>query len=75
MDYEAIDREMTNELYRDSVWVCHRCGGTRPVENWRNFTSQNIPDEPCKLCGHYLEHGIVSNDGSGRVGLWFPRDE
>lgn len=70
MDYDDVDRSMTNELYRASVWACPVCGATRPVREWRNFTSQSPPREPCKLCGHLLEHGILTSD-DGKVGFWF----
>lgn len=71
--YDEIDREMTNELYRSSVWICPLCKATRPIEDWKNFTSQRPPIKPCRLCGCGLQHGIMNDDGN--VGLWFPRED
>jgi len=74
MDYDAIDKAMTNKLYRQGIWLCPLCGATRTIDDWHNFSSQHPPDRPCKFCGSRLIHGIRLNDGSGRIGTWWPRD-
>ena len=73
-DYAAIDKAMTEELYRDGVWVCPFCKAYRTPDDWRNFSSQEPPKKPCKFCGARLIHSILANDGSGRVGSWWPRE-
>lgn len=72
-DYHQIDKAITEEFYRASVWLCPLCGATRDLDDWRDFTSQRPPIKPCRFCGARLIHGLTSNDGSRRVGAWYPR--
>ncbi len=70
-DYEMVDKQITNELYQQSVWLCPLCGAYRTPIDWHNFTSQKLPKRPCKFCGAQLNHGIVGFDG--KTGFWYPK--
>jgi len=72
-NYEAIDKAITENFYRESVWLCPLCGATREPEDWHDFVHQIPPERPCKFCGAWLTHGLKANDGSGWVGAWYPR--